>query len=376
MIKAVLWDFGGSSCPARSKRSTATRREHGLPTDFLRTVNATNPHANAWARLERSDITPGRVRRGVRRRVRRARPSSAAAPTCSRCWPATSATRWSTLLDELKAARLPARLPDQQRRRRRTSSSRARRARSPRSWPASTSSSSRARSASRKPEPRFYEIACELLGVEPTECVFLDDLGINLKPAAAMGMTHDQGRRSADQAIDELDAVARHLRTDAGLRQTGEGRLHAGRPAPGRGSPSSRWPGCRSRHARHVAQVVAALLDPPRAGLDEVPRAHVLRLLLEPHQLAGVRVALEHLEQPLLRERVELLDADDRGRRLRAGRARPSRPSTTLPLQNTSRRDRGRIGDERIVEHLLERAGRQLVDRRAALLHAQRRLRA
>ncbi|MEY2767544.1 MAG: hypothetical protein RI912_1207, partial [Actinomycetota bacterium] len=40
----------------------------------------------------------------------------------------------------------------------------------------------------RKPEPRFYEIACGLLGVTPDECVFLDDLGINLKPAAAMGM--------------------------------------------------------------------------------------------------------------------------------------------------------------------------------------------
>ena len=40
----------------------------------------------------------------------------------------------------------------------------------------------------RKPEPRFYEIACELLQVSPAECVFLDDLGINLKPAAAMGM--------------------------------------------------------------------------------------------------------------------------------------------------------------------------------------------
>jgi putative hydrolase of the HAD superfamily len=40
----------------------------------------------------------------------------------------------------------------------------------------------------RKPEPRFYEIACELVGVSPEECIFLDDLGINLKPAAAMGM--------------------------------------------------------------------------------------------------------------------------------------------------------------------------------------------
>ena len=41
----------------------------------------------------------------------------------------------------------------------------------------------------RKPEPRFYEIACSMLGVAPARCVFLDDLGVNLKPAAAMGMT-------------------------------------------------------------------------------------------------------------------------------------------------------------------------------------------
>ena len=41
----------------------------------------------------------------------------------------------------------------------------------------------------RKPDRRFYEIACEMSGVEPAEVVFLDDLGVNLKPAAAMGMT-------------------------------------------------------------------------------------------------------------------------------------------------------------------------------------------
>jgi putative hydrolase of the HAD superfamily len=55
----------------------------------------------------------------------------------------------------------------------------------------------------RKPEPRFYEIACELLEVEPQECVFLDDLGINLKPAAAMGMTTIKVNTAA-QAIAEL----------------------------------------------------------------------------------------------------------------------------------------------------------------------------
>ncbi len=40
----------------------------------------------------------------------------------------------------------------------------------------------------RKPEPRIYEMMCEALAVEPRDCVFLDDLGVNLKPARAMGM--------------------------------------------------------------------------------------------------------------------------------------------------------------------------------------------
>ena len=62
----------------------------------------------------------------------------------------------------------------------------------------------------RKPEPRFYEIACETLNVAPTECVFLDDLGINLKPAAAMGMR-------TIKVVDSHDALrelSRHLSLD------------------------------------------------------------------------------------------------------------------------------------------------------------------
>jgi putative hydrolase of the HAD superfamily len=40
----------------------------------------------------------------------------------------------------------------------------------------------------RKPDPRFYDSACDQLGIRPEEAVFLDDLGVNLKPARAMGM--------------------------------------------------------------------------------------------------------------------------------------------------------------------------------------------
>jgi putative hydrolase of the HAD superfamily len=41
----------------------------------------------------------------------------------------------------------------------------------------------------RKPDPRIYELVLARLGVAAEHCVFLDDLGINLKPARAMGMT-------------------------------------------------------------------------------------------------------------------------------------------------------------------------------------------
>jgi putative hydrolase of the HAD superfamily len=58
----------------------------------------------------------------------------------------------------------------------------------------------------RKPDPRFYEIACEALDIEPHEAVFLDDLGINLKPARAMGMTTIKVVDPAD-ALAELERV-------------------------------------------------------------------------------------------------------------------------------------------------------------------------
>jgi len=58
----------------------------------------------------------------------------------------------------------------------------------------------------RKPEPRFYELALEALEVEAPECVFLDDLGINLKPARAMGMTTIKVDTPA-QALGELEVV-------------------------------------------------------------------------------------------------------------------------------------------------------------------------
>ena len=58
----------------------------------------------------------------------------------------------------------------------------------------------------RKPDPAFYTMACEAVGVEPPACVFLDDLGVNLKPARAMGMTTIKVV-DPEEALGELEAA-------------------------------------------------------------------------------------------------------------------------------------------------------------------------
>jgi len=185
-IKAVLWDFGGVilSSPFEAFRRYET--EQGLPHDLIRQVNATNPDDNAWAKLERNDITPQefdqlfateseqlghRVPGGdvlallagdVRPHMVTALDTVIASGYLTACLTNNVVATSSTPTDrQREVAAIMSKFHH-------------------------VVESSKV--GCRKPEPRFYEIACELLNVSPSECVFLDDLGINLKPAAAMGM--------------------------------------------------------------------------------------------------------------------------------------------------------------------------------------------
>ncbi|TYO64867.1 HAD-IA family hydrolase [Bradyrhizobium hipponense] len=58
----------------------------------------------------------------------------------------------------------------------------------------------------RKPDPRIYRMMVETLTVDPKNCIYLDDLGVNLKPAREMGMTTIKVASGA-QAIAELEAA-------------------------------------------------------------------------------------------------------------------------------------------------------------------------
>ena len=56
-IKAVLWDFGGVFTTSPFANFTTYEAANGLPKDFIRTINARNSDSNAWALMERNDVT-------------------------------------------------------------------------------------------------------------------------------------------------------------------------------------------------------------------------------------------------------------------------------------------------------------------------------
>ena len=204
---AVLWDFGGVilSSPFEAFNEFETTR--GLPADFIRRVNATNPDANAWARLERSDISAtefdqafaddaAALGHDVRGGDVLALLAGNIRPEMVEALDRVIAAGYRTAcLTNNVTGGDPADPADPER--------------SAAIWVIMSRFDAVIESSKvgvRKPEPRFYEIACETLDVSPDRCVFLDDLGINLKPAAAMGMRTIKVLTAA-QAIVDLEAA-------------------------------------------------------------------------------------------------------------------------------------------------------------------------
>jgi putative hydrolase of the HAD superfamily len=199
MIRAVLWDFGGVILTSPFEAFERYELEGGLEPGFIRRVNATNPHSNAWARLERGELDlagfgvvfedearalggevsaadvlsqlAGEVRPEMVEGLRRCKAAGLAlacltnniADGVARADVAEVMALFDVVIESSKLG-------------------------------------------IRKPEPRFYELACEALELTPDECVFLDDLGINLKPARAMGMTTIKVDSPA-QALTELGSI-------------------------------------------------------------------------------------------------------------------------------------------------------------------------
>ena len=187
-LRAVLWDFGGVFSSSPFDAFAAYERSRGLPPDFLRRVNTVNPDGNAWARLERGEITVAAFDAAFERESAALghavpgrdvalllfgdiRPAMVAAlKACKAVFKTACIT--NNFGDLGPAVVSPARAAQ---------------------WREVVGLFDAVFESSkvgiRKPEPAIYRLACERLGVEPHEAVYLDDLGINLKPARALGMT-------------------------------------------------------------------------------------------------------------------------------------------------------------------------------------------
>ncbi len=207
MTKAVLWDFGGVILSSPFDAFRRYEAEHGLPIDFIRGVNATNPHANAWALLERDEITPaqfdGRFADESSALGHRVRGADVLALLGGDIRPEMVAMLDRVKQSGYKVACLTNNVLGGDGERVVDDARSVAVAEIMDRFDVVVESS---KVGVRKPEPRFYEIACEMLGVRPDQCIFLDDLGINLKPAAAMGMTTIKVT-SASQAIADLGAA-------------------------------------------------------------------------------------------------------------------------------------------------------------------------
>jgi putative hydrolase of the HAD superfamily len=188
-IEAVIWDFGGVFTTSPFEAFNRFERSRALPLDFIRTINATNPNDNAWALFERAEIDAtgfdvhflaestalgypvrgaevlpllsGDVRPAVVAALKLCKAHYKVGCITNNMAQGHGASMSATREGASRAGEIMA-LFDQ------------------------VIESSKA--GVRKPDPRIYQMMCEALGVAPGACVYLDDLGVNCKPAAALGM--------------------------------------------------------------------------------------------------------------------------------------------------------------------------------------------
>ena len=210
---AVIFDFGGVITSSPFEAFNRLEAARGLPNDFVRQVNSTNPDHNAWARLERGELTRAAFDRAFAEEAVGLGHALDGAAVLA-CLSGALRPAMVTAMDRIVAAGLrigcitnnapagqdgagqgPGMAAD----------------------PVTAGTLApvfarfehvieSAKAGVRKPDPRIYQMMCAALGVSPDVCVYLDDLGINCKPAAALGMRAIKVL-GEQQALSDLSAA-------------------------------------------------------------------------------------------------------------------------------------------------------------------------
>ena len=203
-IEAVIFDFGGVLTSSPFEAFSRYETERGLPVDIIRRTNAAHHLENAWAKFERAEVdvdTFDHLFAGESRAL-------GAEVRGREVLPLLQGDLRPEMVEALK--RIKAKFKT---------------GCITNNLPANAIGSMTGRSlyvaevmvlfdhviesakiGLRKPDPRIYQLMVETLNVDPKTCVYLDDLGVNLKPAREMGMTTIKVANGA-QAIAELEAA-------------------------------------------------------------------------------------------------------------------------------------------------------------------------
>lgn len=204
----IIFDFGGVITASPFEAFNRLEEERGLPRDFVRRVNAADPDTNAWAKFERAEIDAAAFDALFAAEAKALghdlEGEAVLAVLAGAVRPAMVAA-----LDTLKAegfgiACITNNVP---------SGKGAGMARSEELAAEVAAIMARfdhviesSKVGVRKPDPRIYEMMCEKLGARPANCIYLDDLGINCKPASQLGM-HAIKVTSGEQALADLSAA-------------------------------------------------------------------------------------------------------------------------------------------------------------------------
>jgi putative hydrolase of the HAD superfamily len=204
-IKAVLWDFGGVLTTSPFEAFTRYEIQHDLPKNFIRSINSTNPDSNAWALFESSQVSVAEFDLLFQKEAEQMGHSIPGKEVLA------------LLSGDIRPAMVHALQVIKKHYQVGCITNNVRSGQGP----GMSKSEAKAKQVGevmslfdiviessvlgiRKPNPKIYQIACDQMSINPDQALFIDDLGINLKPARDLGMKTikvlDQ-----EQALDELE---------------------------------------------------------------------------------------------------------------------------------------------------------------------------
>jgi putative hydrolase of the HAD superfamily len=181
--KAIIWDFGGVITSSPFEAFNEFEEANSLPKDIIRTINSENPDMNAWAQFESNSITIGQFN-DLFLKEAKAKGFDIKGRDIIKLLKGSIRENMVSFLRELKSDFKLGCITN------------------------NVKSSSQENTDNeteevmsifdhviessivgiRKPNPEIYMMSCDALNVSPDQCIYLDDLGINLKPARELGM--------------------------------------------------------------------------------------------------------------------------------------------------------------------------------------------